>query len=54
MDAMGDKIHSKNIAKKSGVSVVPGFVGEVESVEHGLKIGIKFYNFQTIYKINSK
>eukprot|EP01127_Copromyxa_protea_P004265 TRINITY_DN14145_c0_g1_i1.p1 TRINITY_DN14145_c0_g1~~TRINITY_DN14145_c0_g1_i1.p1 ORF type:complete len:726 (-),score=186.17 TRINITY_DN14145_c0_g1_i1:21-1949(-) len=38
MDAMGDKIHCKNIAKNAGVSVVPGFVGEVESVEHGLAI----------------
>lgn len=39
MDAMGDKIHSKKIAKQSGVSVVPGYVGEVESVDHGLSIG---------------
>lgn len=39
MDAMGDKIHSKQVAKKAGVTVVPGFVGEVESVDHGLAIG---------------
>jgi acetyl/propionyl-CoA carboxylase alpha subunit len=38
MDAMGDKIHSKNIAKKAGVTVVPGYVGEVTSVDHGLTI----------------
>src|SRR3546814_11124431 len=29
--AMGDKIESKKQAKKEGVSVVPGFVGEIEN-----------------------
>jgi propionyl-CoA carboxylase alpha chain len=28
--AMGDKIESKKLAKASGVSCVPGFLGEVE------------------------
>lgn len=40
MDAMGDKIHSKQVARKAGVTVVPGFVGEVTSEEHGLSIGM--------------
>src|SRR3546814_3274570 len=32
--AMGDKIESKKLAKKAGVSVVPGFVGEIEDTDH--------------------
>jgi len=31
--AMGDKIESKKLAKKSGVSTIPGFLGEVENME---------------------
>ena len=38
MDALGDKIHSKRVAKKAGVTIVPGFVGEVSNVEEVLKI----------------
>ncbi|MBO9576155.1 MAG: acetyl/propionyl/methylcrotonyl-CoA carboxylase subunit alpha [Sphingobium sp.] len=32
--AMGDKIESKKIAQKSGVNVVPGFVGAIEGINH--------------------
>eukprot|EP01126_Amoeba_proteus_P065498 TRINITY_DN9328_c0_g2_i5.p1 TRINITY_DN9328_c0_g2~~TRINITY_DN9328_c0_g2_i5.p1 ORF type:complete len:722 (-),score=145.94 TRINITY_DN9328_c0_g2_i5:111-1982(-) len=38
MDAMGDKIHSKKLAQSAGVSVIPGFIGEVQGVEECLKI----------------
>lgn len=30
IEALGDKINSKHIAKKAGVNIVPGFIGEVE------------------------
>ena len=36
--AMGDKIESKKLAKAAGVSVVPGFVGEIEDTEHAVRI----------------
>ena len=36
---MGDKIESKKLAKNVGVSVIPGFLGEVNSDEEVLKIG---------------
>jgi propionyl-CoA carboxylase alpha subunit len=36
--AMGDKIESKKLAREAGVSVVPGFVGEIEDTEHAVKI----------------
>src|SRR3546814_11112943 len=36
--AMGDKIESKKLAKKAGVSVVPGFVGEIEDTAHAVSI----------------
>src|SRR3546814_522768 len=36
--AMGDKIESKKLAKKAGVSVVPGFVGEIEDTDHAAEI----------------
>ncbi|KYR00425.1 propionyl-CoA carboxylase [Tieghemostelium lacteum] len=38
MHALGDKIESKKIAKAAGVSVVPGFIGEVEGIDQVLKI----------------
>lgn len=38
MHAMGDKIESKKIAKKAGVHVIPGFLGEVDDVDHVIKI----------------
>ena len=36
--AMGDKIESKKLARAAGVSVVPGFVGEIENEDHAAKI----------------
>ena len=36
--SLGDKIMSKKIAQDAGVSVVPGFVGEVPTVEDGIRI----------------
>ncbi len=36
--AMGDKIESKKLAKKAGVNVVPGFVGEIEDTDHAVRI----------------
>ena len=38
IEAMGDKIASKKIAHESGVSTVPGFLGEIDSPEHALEI----------------
>ena len=32
--AMGDKIESKKLARAAGVSVVPGFVGEIRDDAH--------------------
>jgi propionyl-CoA carboxylase alpha chain len=36
--AMGDKIESKKLAVAAGVSVVPGFVGEIADTDHAAKI----------------
>jgi propionyl-CoA carboxylase alpha chain len=36
--AMGDKIESKKLAVAAGVSVVPGFVGEISDTDHAAKI----------------
>ncbi|CAF1227807.1 unnamed protein product [Didymodactylos carnosus] len=36
--AMGDKIESKRIAKKANISMIPGFDGEVNDVEHCVQI----------------
>jgi propionyl-CoA carboxylase alpha chain len=36
--AMGDKIQSKKLAQGAGVSVVPGFVGEIEDSDHAARI----------------
>jgi len=36
--AMGDKIESKKLARAAGVSVVPGFVGEIDDVGHAARI----------------
>ncbi|EGG24791.1 propionyl-CoA carboxylase [Cavenderia fasciculata] len=38
MHALGDKIESKKIAKAAGVSVIPGFIGEVDGIEQVIKI----------------
>ncbi len=36
--AMGDKIESKKSAAEAGVSCVPGFIGEIEGVDHAIQI----------------
>jgi len=36
--AMGDKIESKRLAEEAGVSVVPGFIGEVRDDDHAVEI----------------
>ncbi|WP_448581412.1 acetyl-CoA carboxylase biotin carboxylase subunit [Thermaurantiacus sp.] len=36
--AMGDKIESKKLAKRAGVNVVPGFVGEIADTDHAIAI----------------
>ncbi|GAB4149131.1 MAG: acetyl/propionyl/methylcrotonyl-CoA carboxylase subunit alpha [Sphingomonadales bacterium] len=36
--AMGDKIESKKLAAKAGVSTVPGHIGEIEDPEEAVKI----------------
>ncbi len=36
--AMGDKIASKKLAQAAGVSVVPGFIGEIRDTEHAVEI----------------
>src|SRR4051812_10838145 len=36
--AMGDKIASKKLALAAGVSVVPGFIGEIRDTDHAVEI----------------
>jgi len=36
--AMGDKIESKKLAKAAGVSVVPGYLGEIANTDEAVKI----------------
>ena len=38
IDSMGDKISSKKIAEEAGVSIVPGFLGEISDEKQGTKI----------------
>ena len=38
MNAMGDKIESKKIAKAAGVNVIPGFIGEVDDPAEVVRI----------------
>ena len=38
MNAMGDKIESKKIAKEAGVHVIPGFIGEVEDPKEVVRL----------------
>lgn len=35
---MGDKIQSKKLAQAAGVSVVPGFIGEIRDTDHAVEI----------------
>jgi len=45
MLGLGDKIESKKVAKTAGVSIVPGFIGEVHDVNEVLKIGTEFTTY---------
>jgi propionyl-CoA carboxylase alpha chain len=36
--AMGDKIESKKLAQAAGVSVVPGYIGEISDTDHAIEI----------------
>ncbi|MBV8681547.1 MAG: acetyl/propionyl/methylcrotonyl-CoA carboxylase subunit alpha [Caulobacteraceae bacterium] len=38
IDAMGDKIASKRFAAGAGVSIVPGHIGEIDDVDHAVRI----------------
>jgi propionyl-CoA carboxylase alpha chain len=38
IEAMGDKIESKRAAARAGVSIVPGFVGEITGPDHAVEI----------------
>ncbi|MFO1012473.1 MAG: acetyl/propionyl/methylcrotonyl-CoA carboxylase subunit alpha [Caulobacteraceae bacterium] len=38
IDAMGDKIASKQAAVAAGVNCVPGHIGEIDGVEHAIRI----------------
>ena len=38
IDSMGDKISSKKIAEEAGVSIVPGFLGEISDDKQGAQI----------------
>ncbi len=38
IQAMGDKIESKKLAKKAGVSTVPGYVGEIADADQAVQI----------------
>ena len=40
--AMGDKIESKKLALKAGVSTVPGYLHAIPNAEEAVKIGDKF------------
>jgi propionyl-CoA carboxylase alpha chain len=38
IDAMGDKIASKRFAAEAGISIVPGHIGEIDDVDHAVRI----------------
>ena len=38
IEAMGDKIHSKKLAKEAGVTTIPGFIGEILSHKQLLEV----------------
>ena len=38
---MGDKIEAKKIAKTSGINTIPGYIGNVETVEKAIEIAKK-------------
>ena len=50
--SMGDKIKSKMIAEKANVNVVPGFIGEINNVNHAKEISKKI-GFPVIIKASA-
>ena len=50
--SMGDKIKSKMIAEKASVNVVPGFIGEINNVNHAKEIAKKI-GFPVIIKASA-
>ena len=50
--SMGDKIKSKKIAEKASVNVVPGFIGEINNVNHAKEIAKKI-GFPVIVKASA-
>jgi propionyl-CoA carboxylase alpha chain len=38
IDAMGDKIASKRFAAEAGISIVPGHIGEIDDIDHAVRI----------------
>ena len=38
IEAMGDKIHSKKLAKEAGVTTIPGYIGEIMDHDQLLKV----------------
>ena len=50
--SMGDKIKSKTIAEKASVNVVPGFIGEINNVNHAKEISKKI-GFPVIVKASA-
>ncbi|KAK4514719.1 ubiquitin-conjugating enzyme E2 N [Mucor velutinosus] len=51
--AMGDKIQSKLIAKASGVHCIPGFDGEVDSVQESLRIANQDIGYPVMIKASA-
>lgn len=49
---MGDKIESKKLAKAAGVSIIPGFLGEVHDDKEVVKIG-KSHQFSKVHVVCS-
>ncbi|QED23913.1 acetyl-CoA carboxylase biotin carboxylase subunit [Candidatus Deianiraea vastatrix] len=52
MEMMGDKITSKETAKKAGVNVVPGFLGIIDGKDHAEKIASEI-GFPVIIKASA-
>ena len=52
IDSMGDKISSKKIAEKAGVSIVPGFLGEISDEKQAAKIA-KDIGFPVLIKASA-
>ena len=51
MNLMGDKIHSKKIAKDAGVNTIPGFEGEVEDENDAARLAAEI-GYPVMIKVN--